>query len=91
VLEDLRSEYEDRGNANAYVVLGAFLPGSRRELSYREAAERLGTTLDATKVAIHRLRGRYRDRLREMVAETVSAPEEIEEEVRFLFAALGGS
>jgi len=38
-------------------------------------------------MAVHRLRGRYREILRNEIAQTVSAPEEIEEEIRHLFSA----
>jgi RNA polymerase sigma-70 factor (ECF subfamily) len=46
-------------------------------------------TEGAVKVAVHRLRQRYRDRLRAAIAETVEAPEDVDDEVRDLFAALG--
>jgi hypothetical protein len=45
-------------------------------------------TLGALKTAIHRLRGRYRTLLREDVARTVATPVEVDEELRFLRAAL---
>ena len=41
------------------------------------------------KVAVHRLRQRYRELLREEIAQTVEGPDEVEEEIRELFAALG--
>jgi hypothetical protein len=41
-------------------------------------------------VAIHRLRGRYRDLVREAIAATVGEQEQVEDEIRSLFAALGG-
>jgi RNA polymerase sigma-70 factor (ECF subfamily) len=52
-------------------------------------AEELRTTAGAVKVAVHRLRQRYRDLLREEIARTVDDPAEIDEEIRQLFAALG--
>jgi RNA polymerase sigma-70 factor (ECF subfamily) len=42
----------------------------------------------AVKVAVHRLRGRFRDRLREEIAQTVAGPEEVDDEIRSLFEAL---
>jgi len=45
-------------------------------------------TAGAVKVAAHRLRQRYRELLREEIAHTVEGPEQIDEEVRELFAAL---
>ena len=56
---------------------------------YRDVAERLGMTEGAVKVASHRLRQKYRDLLRRGIAETVKSPEEVDDEIRDLFAALG--
>jgi hypothetical protein len=50
----------------------------------------LGMSEGAVKVAAHRLRLRYRELLREEIANTVTGPGEVEEELRHLFAALGG-
>jgi RNA polymerase sigma-70 factor (ECF subfamily) len=54
----------------------------------------MGRLLDlnegAVKVAVHRLRQRFRDLLREEVAQTVETPEQIEEELRHLLGAFGG-
>jgi len=48
----------------------------------------LGMTAGAVKVAVHRMRQRYRELLREEIAHTVEGPEQIDEEIRQLFAAL---
>ena len=53
-----------------------------------EIAGRLDMTPGAVKVAAHRLRKRYREILREEIGDTVSSPEEIEEEIRHLFRSL---
>ncbi len=45
-------------------------------------------TEGAVKVAAHRLRRRYRELLREEIARTVPSPDEIEDEIRYLFACL---
>ena len=45
-------------------------------------------TEGAVRVAVHRLRRRYRELLREEIADTVSSPEEIDEEIRYLFSCL---
>jgi hypothetical protein len=50
----------------------------------------LNLSLGALKTAIHRLRGRYRGLLREEVARTVATPAEVDEELRYLRAALRG-
>ena len=51
--------------------------------------EELGMTEGAVKVAVHRLRRRYRELLKEEIAQTVADPAEIDEELRELFAAVG--
>ena len=59
------------------------------ETSRREQAERLGMSEGAVKVAVHRLRARYGTALREAIAGTVATQEEVEDEIRALFEALG--
>jgi RNA polymerase sigma-70 factor (ECF subfamily) len=58
-------------------------------LPYAEIAVSLKLTEAAVKMAVHRLRSRYREILQREIAQTVSAPEEIEEEIRHLFSAFG--
>jgi DNA-directed RNA polymerase specialized sigma24 family protein len=62
----------------------------REDASYQQVADALSLSLGALKTAIHRLRGRYRALLREEVARTVEKPSEVDEELRFLRAALRG-
>jgi RNA polymerase sigma-70 factor (ECF subfamily) len=59
-------------------------------MPYCEVAERLGMSESAVRVAVHRLRLRYRDLVRAEVAETVDDEEAVDEELRYLQAALGG-
>ena len=59
-----------------------------RNPSYRDLAGQLGTSEGALKVAAHRLRRRYRELLRGRIAETVEREEDVDEEIRDLFAAL---
>jgi hypothetical protein len=54
---------------------------------YAEIAARLDLTEAAVKMAVHRLRARYREILMTEIAETVSSPEEVEQEIRHLFSA----
>ena len=58
------------------------------ERAIRETARRLGMTEGAVKVAVHRLRQRYRELLRTEIAETVAGPSDIDDEMRYLLAAL---
>ena len=88
VLGRLRREYRDAGREDAFVGLKDTLSGGRSEIPYRELGARLGLSEGAVKVAAHRLRQRYRELLREEIANTVAGPEEVEEELKHLFAAL---
>jgi RNA polymerase sigma-70 factor (ECF subfamily) len=53
-------------------------------------AAELGVNEAAARMAASRLRGRYRELLRDEIVQTVSTPEEIDDEVRHLFAVFGG-
>ncbi len=82
------AEEGNRGKQAEFAVLRHFLPGADEMIPLEEAVSRLGTSLNAVKVAIHRLRARFRERLRAEVARTVSAPHEIEEELMYLRSLL---
>ncbi len=88
VLDRLRAECEANGKAEQFATLKEFIAGSPADKTHQQAARELGISDGAAKVAAHRLRKRYRDLLREEVARTVTAPDEIDDEIRFLFAAL---
>ena len=62
--------------------------GERTAQPYAQLAESLGSSEAAIKSAVHRLRQRYRQLLREEVAGTVDSPDDVEDELRHLFAAL---
>jgi len=67
----------------------AYLTAGKESIPYAEVAGKLGMTEGAVKVAVHRLRQRYRKLLREEIAHTVAGPAEVDEEIRHLFAAFG--
>lgn len=90
VLGRLRKEYADSGRDGLFVGLKDTLIGGRSEIPYRELGKWTGMSEGAVKVAAHRLRQRYRELLREEIANTVAGPEQVEEELRQLFAALSG-
>lgn len=73
--------------AERFEALRPYLAG-RGAVPYREVGEPLGMSETAVKVAIHRLRGRYRDILREEIAQTVEDPALIDDEIRRLMAAV---
>lgn len=85
----LRNEYVTSGRARLFELLQACLAKDESALSYAEIAVQLNLTEAAVKMAVQRLRARYREILREQIADTVSSPEEIEEEIRHLFSTFG--
>jgi RNA polymerase sigma-70 factor (ECF subfamily) len=89
VLEKLRGEYASRGKLPQFETLKSFLAGAPSPAAYAAAAGELGLSDGAVKVAVHRLRKRYRELLRREIAQTVELPDEVEDEIRSLFAVLG--
>jgi len=87
-LGKLRQEFAERGRLQLFEHLKAFLGGEKSTVPYQEIATKLGMTEGAVKVAVHRLRRRCRQVLREEIAQTVAGPEEVDEELRDLFAAI---
>ncbi len=85
VLRRLEQDYVSAGAQELFRQLEFCLTGERASVPYAELAVRLRMTEGAVKVAVHRLRRRYRQILRAAIAETVSTPEEVEEEIRYLF------
>ncbi|MSU50585.1 MAG: sigma-70 family RNA polymerase sigma factor [Opitutus sp.] len=88
VLDRLRAEHAAGGKAAAFEALKGCLTDGRSAASYAEIAAHLQTTEGAIKVAVHRLRHRYRELLREEVTETLGRAEEVDDELRHLIAAL---
>lgn len=84
----LREECTAKGKGETFDRLRVFLAGDRGAPSHGQVAGELGMTAGAVKVAVHRLRQRYRELLREEIGQTVEGPDQIDEEVRELFAAL---
>ena len=87
-LAAVSEEEGKRGKQAEFAVLRHFLPGADDTITLEAAVSRLGTSLNAVKASIHRLRARFRERLRAEVARTVSAPHEIEEELLYLRSLL---
>ena len=87
-LARLRQECAAPDKARLYEELETFLTGAPNEASYAEIAAHLGTTESAVKSALHRLRQRHREIIREEVAATVSTAAEVEEEIRHLITVL---
>jgi RNA polymerase sigma-70 factor (ECF subfamily) len=88
ILIRLKQEYTRKGKASLFQAMRVFLTGEGAAPSYRDAAAKLGLREGALKVAVHRLRRRYRDLLREEISHTVGNPEEIDDELEHLLSAL---
>jgi RNA polymerase sigma-70 factor (ECF subfamily) len=88
VLAELRGEYAAAGKTALFECLKGSLTGDAASLPLADAAKQLGMSEGAVKTAAHRLRKRYRELLRAEVAHTVAGPDEVDEELRGLFAAL---
>lgn len=84
----LRQEYEAHGKGLLFAKLEACLTQTRTAIPYGELAAELHMSEGALRMAVHRLRGRYRELLRSEIADTVLNEEEVEEELRYLFRVL---
>ena len=91
VLRKLEAEYEREGKRDLFAALRKTLAGARESQPYAELSASLGMSESAVKMAVHRLRKRYRDLIQEEIANTVAQPEEVGLEMRHLFGALAGS
>jgi RNA polymerase sigma-70 factor (ECF subfamily) len=88
VLQNLGAEYDRAGHARLFEVLKPSLTGSRETQPYAALALALKMSEGAVRVAVHRLRERYRELLQAEVAQTVASPAEVQDELRHLFRVL---
>jgi len=88
VLARLRESYAAAGRLPTFETLKGFIWGDQTTFSYAETASKLALTEGAAKVAVHRLRSRYREFLRAEIAKTVATPGEVDEELQHLIAVL---
>jgi RNA polymerase sigma factor (sigma-70 family) len=89
VLKRLSNEYRQDGRAELFAELNPCLVGERTNQPYAELAVKLGVSEGTVKSAVHRMRQRYRQLLREEIANTVAEPGEVDAELHHLFAILG--
>lgn len=85
VLDRLRSEAVASGRQVVFEQIQHYLLGEHPGQTYAQVGARLNLSETAVKVAVHRLRTRYRELLREEIAHTVTHPGEIDEEMHYLF------
>jgi len=85
----LEQDYTQAGKAAELRHLKPYLTAERGGIPYGEISAALQTTEAAARVAVHRLRKRFRELFREVLADTVSAPEEVDGELRYMLEVLG--
>lgn len=83
----LQREMERTGKGRQFELLKHFLSGDSSEVTFAEVASELGLAEAATRMAASRMRKRYRELLRDEISQTLSSPDEIEDEIRSLFTA----
>ena len=92
-LAKVRAEFSAEGKADTFEMLSPFLSGEKPDVSYDQVAQRMGVGLGAVKTLIHRLRRQFATAVRREIMQTVSAPHEVDDELRRLrsvFARVGG-
>ena len=89
-LAAVAEEFRGAGKGEVFEALKVYLVGEVGAPGYAEVGRRLSMSEGAVKVAVHRLRERYRSALRREIAATVSSEAEVDREIADLFAALGG-
>lgn len=89
IMERLENEFVQSGKAEQFAILKAFIIGEHSGTTYHDAALELSMTAGAAKMAASRMRHRYRELLREEIAQAVATPEDVDDEIRKLFESLG--
>jgi DNA-directed RNA polymerase specialized sigma24 family protein len=87
-MDELHRQCSKAGKAQQFLRFKRFLAGGSGA-EYREAGAELGLGEGAVRVLVHRLRRRYRQLLCDNIRQTVESPDQVEEEIRYLFAAIG--
>jgi RNA polymerase sigma factor (sigma-70 family) len=91
-LQNIRRDFAAEGKADLFEMLSPFLRGNKPDVTYQDVAERMSVGIGAVKTLIHRLRQQFADAVRWEVMQTVSAPHEVDDELRELrrvFARVG--
>jgi RNA polymerase sigma factor (sigma-70 family) len=87
-LDCLRKDYAQAGSSRTFEVLQVYITGEIAPAGYAELAARLDSSENAVTVALHRLRRRFAELVRGEVARTVARPEDVDDEIRHLFACI---
>ena len=87
-MSQLRKECAAARKDELFETLRVYLIGDTGGKTYQEIAAQLNMSDGAVKVTVHRLRRRFGELVREQIARTLESPDEIDDEIRQLFAAL---
>jgi len=87
-MERLRTEQAHAGKSEVFDVLKRFLTGEGPQGGYQAVCEQVGMNEPAARMAVSRLRVRYRELLREEIARTVASSQDVDDEIRHLFLAV---
>ena len=87
-MNELKAEFTKSNKLRLFGHLRIYLTAETDTIPYHDVAKQLKMTEGAVKMAVYRLRTRYRELLREKVAQTVATQEQIEEEIRYMLAVL---
>ena len=79
---------ESRGRRRLFDLISGYLIADRADISYSNIAQKLGVTETEVKRLLHRMRQRYRELLRDEVAQTVEQAGDVDEEIRYLCVVL---
>jgi RNA polymerase sigma factor (sigma-70 family) len=90
VVQRLQGEYEFSGKGPLFMALRFSIAGDKAEEPYVKLSAELGLSEAALRVAVHRLRQRYRQMLRDEIARTVATEAEVDGEIQHLYRALAG-
>lgn len=90
VIDRLRDECAADGRAALFAVAKEQLTAASDTVTHAELGASLGMTEGAARVAVHRLRKRYRELLRDEIAQTLADPEQVADELRSLASVLAG-
>ena len=90
VMARLEQDFDAAGQGPLFAALESFLLEDDRSVSYADLAAEHGLSEGALKMKVQRLRQRYQRLLREEVAHTVARPEDVEDEIRWLFSVVSG-
>jgi len=88
VIRQLALEMTRAGREGQFAELKEFLTGDDLHTGYAATASTLGMSEGAVRVAVHRLRRRFGELIRREIAQTVSSPEGIDDEMRHLWSSV---